>query len=314
MKFLDLSIPEKNYKQILSDILKFGTRKTNRTGTDTISLFSTNWNSGDIISSGHMPLLTCRKTYWKGALVELFWILGILQAQNPIPGAHRNNVKYLQREGCKYWDAWADENGDLGPVYGAQLTSWPRTIIEIPEDQDAYECGYDDISVKFEYINQIQNIIDTLRTNPDDRRMICTMWNPSDLNKMALPPCHYCFEFYSRPDEDGNRYLSLRWIQRSCDMPIGIGYDIMMYSFLLIMIAKMTNHIPERIYGSFGDSHVYVNQIDGVQEMINAPYIKPPKLEYTGPEYIENLNDFKLEWFKIVDYNFYKEIPLPVSV
>lgn len=290
MKILDLSAPEKNYKQILSDILDFGSKKSNRTGTDTLSLFATNWNSGDLISSGYMPLLTCRKTYWRGALVELFWILGILQAQNPIDGLDRNNIQYLTREKCNYWNAWADENGDLGPVYGAQLMEWNGCI------------------------NQIQNIIDTLRTNPDDRRMICTMWNPSELKDMALPPCHYCFEFYSRLNMHNERCLSLKWTQRSCDMPIGIGYDIMMYSFLLIMIAKMTNHKPEKIYGSFGDSHIYVNQIDGVREMIKAPYIEPPKLEYTGPDFVENLNDFKLNWFNIIDYNFYKEIPLPVSV
>lgn len=290
MKTVDIISPEKNYKNILEKIITTGTRKQNRTGTDTLSLFSTHWDSGDIISSGRIPLLTCRKTYWKGALVELFWILGILQAQNPIQGLHRNNVKYLQREGCKYWDAWANENGDLGPVYGAQLMEWDGAV------------------------NQIQNIIDTLRTNPDDRRLVCTMWNPGELKQMALPPCHYCFEFYSRPDADGNRYLSLRWTQRSCDMPVGVGYDIMMYSFLLIMIAKMTNHKPERVYGSFGDSHVYVNQIDGVKKMIAAPHIDPPYFEYTGPDYVENLNDFKLEWFKITNYVYNENIPLPVSV
>lgn len=290
MKSEDLMQPEAEYKNILNNIINFGSIKSNRTGVDTLSLFSTSWNSGNIISSGHMPLLTCRKTYWKGALVELFWILGILQAQNPIIGKDRNNIEYLTRENCKYWNAWADENGDLGPVYGAQLMEWNGNI------------------------NQIQNIIDTLRTNPDDRRLVCTMWNPSELGKMALPPCHYCFEFYSRKDKNDQRHLSLKWTQRSCDMPVGIGYDIMMYSFLLIMISKMTNHKPERIYGSFGDSHVYINQLDGVKEMISAPNIMPPVLDYSGPKYVENLNDFKLDWFKIKEYKFYKDIPLKVSV
>lgn len=287
------------YKEILKTILEKGVKKNNRTGVPTLSLFNTYWSSGTTLKDGKFPLMTCRKTYFKGALVELFWILGILQAQNPIPGKNRNNIAYLKREGCNYWDKWADENGDLGRVYGAQLMEWEDLGKSINE---VY------------YINQIQNIIDKLRTDPDDRRLVCTMWRPDELDDMALPPCHHTFEFYSKPCPDGTRELSLRWMQRSCDMPIGVPYDIVMYSLLLFMMCKLTDHVPGEVIGLFGDSHIYENQIDGVKEMIKADYIPFPDLLYTGPEHVENLNDFKLEWFKIENYVYYKDIKLPVTV
>lgn len=293
-KKLELYWPEIEYKSILKNILNEGVEKKNRTAVDTLSIFNLSWCSGRVLSLGYLPVMTCRKTYFRGAIVELFWILGILQAQNPIPETHRNNVKYLQREKCSYWDKWADENGDLGPVYGAQLTEWK--------------------TINGETINQIQQLIEKLRTNPDDRRLVCTMWNPGELSEMALPPCHYGFECYSKPLNDGTRELSLRWIQRSCDMPIGIPYDIIMYSILLFMLCKLTNHKIGQIHGLFGDCHIYKNQIDGVTEMLDAPLTLPPVLDYSGPEHVESLNDFKLEWFNIKDYNFYKDIKLPVTV
>lgn len=292
--------PEVAYKNILRDILKDGIKKQNRTGVDTLSLFNTIWNSGDLLELGHFPLMSSRKYFFKGALVELFWILGILQKQNPIKGLDRNNIEYLKREGVNYWNKWADENGDLGPVYGAQLTEWMSKSMDSPEG--------------FEGVNQIQKIIDTLRNNPDDRRMVFSMWNPGDLDKMKLPPCHWGGEFYSEPQKDGSRRLHLRWIQRSCDMPIGVPYDITMYALLLVMISKMTKHTPGKIIGLFGDSHIYENQIEGVKEMIEAPDIIPPNLVYSGPDYVESLYDFQLSWFKLENYNPYKTIDLPVVV
>ena len=307
-----LTEPEEKYKNILKDILANGTRKSNRTGTDTLSIFNTQWDSGKLLGNGYIPVMTCRKTYFKGAIVELFWILGILQKQNPILFMNRNNIAYLKREGCNYWDKWADKNGDLGPVYGAQLTEWKYDYFTSPIRP--FEFSFDNTYIYNKTLNQVEKLIETLRTNPDDRRMICTMWNPGELHLMALPPCHYCFECYSRPLDDGSRELDLRWIQRSCDMPLGVPYDIIMYSLLLMMLCKLTNHKPGKVIGLFGDSHIYVDQIDGVKESLEAPDICPPRLEYTGPEYVEDLYDFKMDWFKIVDYNYYKEIKLPVSV
>lgn len=312
MNFLE---PENNYRKILRDILTKGTVKTSRAG-DTISLFNTVWEAGpDILAAGKFPLMTCRKTYFKGALVELFWILGILQKNNPILNGYgrpidRNNVAYLKREGCNYWDKWADENGDLGPVYGKQLTEW-----SYDHAFDTIENELGSFSVfKSKIKNQILDIVEKLRTNPDDRRMVSTMWNPGELDAMALPPCHYGFEVYSRPILGAPRELSLRWIQRSCDMPLGIPYDITMYSLLLLMLCKMTDHTPGNVYGLFGDSHIYTNQIEGVKTMLEQEIFEPPTLEYTGPDYVESLYDFKLEWFNIKNYKFAKDIPLEINV
>lgn len=303
----DLLKPEKEYKELLQYIIKNGIRKNNRTGTNTISVFNTQWNSGALLEKGYFPLMSCRKYFFKGALVELFWILGILQAQNPIKDTDRNNVAYLQREGVNYWNNWADKDGNLGPVYGAQLMEWK-------------EFWYDDYGGTFsstwrcDKINQIQKIVDKLRTDPDDRRLVFSMWNPSELSKMKLPPCHWGGEFYSEPQKDGVRKLHLRWVQRSSDFPVGVPYDISIYASLLFMISKMTNHIPGKIIGLFGDSHVYENQIEGVKEMLSAPEIIPPRLIYTGPDYVKRLHDFQLDWFKLEDYKPYKIINLPVAI
>lgn len=297
--------PERQYLNILNDILKNGVRKSTRTGIDTLSLFNTSWNSGDLLKNGLFPLMTCRKTYFRGALVELFWILGILQEQDPIEFTDRNNIAYLNREGCFYWDKWADDNGNLGPVYGAQLTEWKVDSTEFTDSQ---------IYMTHRTINQIIDLINTLREDPDDRRMVCTMWNPGELEKMVLPPCHFAFECYSKPLEDGTRELSLRWIQRSADMPLGVPYDIVMYSLLLLILCKLTNHKPGTVYGLFGDSHIYINQVDSVKEMVEFEPYDPPKLIYTGPDTVKSLYDFKMEWFNIEGYNYNKSIKMAVNV
>ena len=211
---------------------------------------------------------------------------------------------YLKNENVHYWDKWADEKGDLGPVYGKQLMEW--------------DCGYFNVSkndiLERATVNQIQNIINTLRTNPDDRRLVFSMWNPGELNDMALPPCHWGGEFYSEPLENGKRRLHLRWIQRSCDMPVGVPFDICLYSLLLFMMSKMTNHEVGTVYGLFGDSHIYVNQMEGVREMISSTINVPPNLIYSGPDYVEKLEDFQLDWFSIENYKPAKIINMPVAV
>lgn len=207
--------PESCYRRILLEILEKGVLKSNRTGIDTKSIFNTSWNSGKLLTKGYFPLITMRKIFFKGALVELFWILGILQAQNPIPNTDRNNVMYLKNENVHYWDKWADEKGDLGPVYGKQLMEW--------------DCGYFNVSkndiLERATVNQIQNIINTLRTNPDDRRLVFSMWNPGELNDMALPPCHWGGEFYSEP---------LEMVNGACIFDGFKGLVICLLGFLLI--------------------------------------------------------------------------------
>ena len=174
-----------------------------------------------------------------------------------------------------------------------------------------------------------QNIIDTLRTNPDDRRLVATMWNPAKLSKMALPPCHHTMEFYSQPMEDGKRMLHTRWVQRSCDMPIGIPYDMLLYTLLNKIVALCTGHIPGHVYGLLGDSHIYVNQIDGVKEMLNRAETDEFKACPQPKLYIEDrifdiiakkgwcdLSDFAIDGsdFKIMEYKPLDKIDMPVSV
>lgn len=302
--------PEIQYLSILDDILKYGVKKSNRTGIDTYSLFNTVWDSGELLKIGRFPLMTTRKTYFKGALVELFWILGILQKQDPICHTDRNNVAYLKRAGCDYWDKWADENGDLGPVYGAQLTEWKYDY----KAELSYDKNDNTIYMYHKTMNQVDELVKKLRENPDDRRLVCTMWNPGELDEMALPPCHYCFECYSKPLLNGSRELSLRWVQRSCDMPLGVPYDITMYSLLLIILCKLTSHKPGTVYGLFGDSHIYENQVEGVKQMLKNEVYEAPNLVYTGPEHVNSLYDFKMEWFNITDYKYHKAVDLAVNV
>jgi thymidylate synthase len=303
MKFDD------TYVSVLKHIMNKGTRKQNRTGTDTLSVFNTQiCAEEDAEGYNNIPLSNLRKVYFKGALIEVLWILGLHMKDERYSNLPQTNTQYLLDHGVKYWQPWADKDNNLGPVYGAQLTDW----------NDG--CNS---------INQIQNIIDTLRTNPDDRRLVATMWNPSKLSAMALPPCHHTMEFYSQPMEDGKRMLHTRWIQRSCDMPIGIPYDMLLYTLLNKIVALCTGHIPGHVYGLLGDSHIYVNQIDGVKEMLNRAETDEFKACPQPKLYIEDrifdiiakkgwcdLSDFAIDGsdFKIMEYKPLDKIDMPVSI
>ena len=300
---------DETYVNVLQYIMENGTRKQNRTGTDTLSVFNTQIAAEeDAEGYINIPLSNLRKVYFKGALIEILWILGLHMKDERYSSLPQTNTQYLLDHGVKYWQPWADKDNNLGPVYGAQLVDW----------NDG--CNS---------INQIQNIIDTLRTNPDDRRLVATMWNPSKLSAMALPPCHHTMEFYSQPMEDGKRMLHTRWIQRSCDMPIGIPYDMLLYTLLNKIVALCTGHIPGHVYGLLGDSHIYVNQIDGVKEMLNRAKTDEFKACPQPKLFIEDrifdiiankgwcdLEDFAIDGsdFKIVEYNPMAKIDMPVSV
>lgn len=294
--------PELSYLDLIDKILTNGVKKDNRTGVKTLSLFANcSWESRDLLQNNRFPLFTHRKVYFRSALVELFWILGIIQKQSPIKDSNgneldRNNIAYLKANNCNYWDKWANENGDLGPVYGAQLENWND-----------------------EGINQIDNLINTLKTNPDDRRMVCTMWNPSKLKNMALPPCHYAFECYSKPLENGTRELNIKWTQRSVDVLLGLPYDICLYSWLTIMLAKLTNHVPGTVYGSFGDTHIYENQIDIAEKILkdvskvgNVP--EPPYYALNPNKQYNLLTDFTLDDMIINNYTYRNIYKINVNV
>ncbi|MBQ2982772.1 MAG: thymidylate synthase [Lachnospiraceae bacterium] len=318
---------DETYVKVLQHIMENGTRKQNRTGTDTLSVFNTQiCAEEDAEGYNNIPLSNLRKVYFKGALIEVFWILGLHMKDERYSNLPQTNTQYLLDHGVKYWQPWANKDNNLGPVYGAQLVNWHDYKLVFPED---YDYGVHGVEYKSVYVNQIQNIIDTLRTNPDDRRLVATMWNPAKLSKMALPPCHHTMEFYSQPTPDGKRILHTRWMQRSCDMPIGIPYDMLLYTLLNKIVALCAGHIPGHVYGLLGDSHIYVNQIDGVKEMLNRAETEEFKACPQPKIYIEDrifdiitekgwcdLSDFNIDGsdFKLVEYKPLAKIDIPVSV
>ena len=212
----------KQYLDILNRILTEGTQKGDRTGTGTISIFGT--QSRYNLADG-FPLLTTKKLHLKSIIYELLWFL-----------QGDTNVKYLQEHGVRIWNEWADENGELGPVYGHQWRSWPD-----------YAGGT---------IDQIQYVVDQLKNNPDSRRMIVSAWNVAEVNKMALPPCHTIFQFYTAPLPDGRRRLSLQLYQRSADTFLGVPFNIASYALLLQMMAQVCDMVPGDFIHTTGDTHL----------------------------------------------------------
>lgn len=318
---------DETYVKVLQHIMENGTRKQNRTGTDTLSVFNTQiCAEEDAEGYNNIPLSNLRKVFFKGALIEVLWILGIHTKDERYSSLPQTNTQYLLDHGVKYWQPWADENNNLGPIYGSQLVNWRDYKMVFPKD---YECGVSGAEFESIHVNQIQNIIDKLRTNPDDRRLVATMWNPSKLSEMALPPCHHTMEFYSQPMPDGKRMLHTRWMQRSCDMPIGIPYDMLLYTLLNKIVALCTGHTPGHVYGLLGDSHIYVNQIDGVKEMLTRAetddfracpqpkiYIEDRIFDIISEKGWCDLNDFAIDGsdFKLVEYKPLDKIDMPVSV
>lgn len=252
---------DSGFYDILDEIMTEGDEKPTRCdGVSAKSVFNRILVCED--SSGYegFPLSKLRKIHYKGAIIEMLWLLGLHMKDERYKDLPITNIQYLQDHNVNYWNPWADESGNLGPVYGKQLVSWTQKKVV----QDAMEGNE---YVIYNHINQIQEIINRIRKNPDDRRLVANMWNPADLEKMALPPCHYCVEFYSRI-ENGKRVLDTRWIQRSCDMIVGIPYNAMMYTILNKIVALCTGHIPGIVSGCLGNCHVYSNQYEAATEIL----------------------------------------------
>lgn len=318
---------DETYINVLRHIMENGTRKQNRTGTDTLSVFNTQiCAEEDAEGYNNIPLSNLRKVYFKGALIEVLWILGLHMKDEYYSKLSQTNTQYLLDHGVKYWQPWADKNNNLGPVYGKQLVNWEKPIIINPT---IVMDGQENVLKGYKTFNQIQNIIEKLRTNPDDRRLVATMWNPGEIEDMALPPCHHTMEFYSQPMKDGKRMLHTRWMQRSCDMPIGIPYDMLLYTLLNKIVALCSGHIPGHVYGLLGDSHIYINQIDGVKEMLKRSESSEFKACPQPKLYIEDrifdivakkgwcdLSDFAIDGsdFKLVTYEPLAKIDMLVSV
>jgi thymidylate synthase len=264
---------EHAYLDLLRDILANGTDTTDRTGTGTRSVFGRQIRAD--LSHG-FPLLTTKKVHFKSVAVELLWFVKGL-----------TNVRWLQERGVTIWDEWADENGELGPVYGKQWRRWTG-----PDGQE---------------IDQLANVLDQIRRTPDSRRLIVSAWNPADVPSMALPPCHSMFQFYV-----ANGRLSLQLYQRSADMFLGVPFNIASYALLLAMVAQVTGYEPGEFVHTFGDAHIYSNHMDQVNEQLSRPPRALPTLSLNPA--VTELFAFEYEDIAIQDYDPHPRIAAPVAV
>ncbi|MGP1436599.1 MAG: thymidylate synthase [Phocaeicola sp.] len=263
----------KQYLDLLNRILTEGVEKTDRTGTGTISIFG---NQTRFNLDNGFPLLTTKKLHLKSIIYELLWFL-----------KGDTNVKYLQEHGVSIWNEWADENGDLGPVYGHQWRAWPD-----------YNGGV---------IDQISNVVDLIKHRPDSRRMIVSAWNPAEVDKMALPPCHTMFQFYV-----ANGRLSLQLYQRSADTFLGVPFNIASYALLLLMMAQVTGLKAGDFIHTTGDTHIYLNHVDQCKLQLTREPRPLPTMKL-NPD-IKSLFDFKYEDFKLENYNPWPHISGQVAV
>ena len=261
------------YLKLLDRILTEGATKTDRTGTGTMSVFG---NQMRFDMADGFPLLTTKKLHLKSIIYELLWFL-----------RGDTNVHYLQEHGVRIWNEWADENGELGPVYGHQWRSWPD-----------YNGGT---------IDQIQNVVDMIKNHPDSRRMMVTAWNPAEVEQMALPPCPCLFQFYVA---DGR--LSLQLYQRSADTFLGVPFNIASYALLLQMMAQVTGLQPGEFIHTTGDTHLYLNHLDQARlQLTRTP--RPLPTMKINPD-VKNLFDFHYEDFQLEGYDPWPHFAATVSV
>jgi len=261
------------YHQFLEYILANGTFKEDRTGTGTISVFGYQMRFN--LEEG-FPLLTTKKLHTKSIIHELLWFL-----------QGSTNIKYLKDNGVSIWDEWADENGNLGPVYGYQWRNWPTP-----------NGGH---------IDQITQVIEMIKKNPDSRRLIVSAWNVADINQMKLPPCHAFFQFYVA---DGK--LSCQLYQRSADIFLGVPFNIASYALLLLMVAQVCNLKPGEFVHTLGDAHLYSNHIEQAKLQLTRDFRPLPKLKI-NPN-VKSIFDFKFEDFELTDYNPHPHIKAAVAV
>ena len=263
----------KQYLDLLDHVLNKGFRKTDRTGTGTISVFGYQMRFDLAIG---FPLLTTKKLHLKSIIHELLWFL-----------KGSTNTKYLIENGVTIWNEWADENGELGPVYGYQWRSWPK---------------HDGT-----FIDQISNVIHSIQTTPDSRRHIVSAWNVGELDKMALPPCHLLFQFYVAGGK-----LSCQMYQRSCDIFLGVPFNIASYALLTMMMAQSTGLEPGEFIYTLGDAHIYLNHMDQVKLQLTREPFPLPVMSLNKE--IKNILDFKYEDFKLENYQAHPHIKGQIAV
>lgn len=261
------------YLNLMEHVLDNGTDKGDRTGTGTRSIFGHQMRFD--LSEG-FPVTTTKKLHLRSIIHELLWFL-----------KGDSNIRYLKENGVSIWDEWADENGDLGPVYGVQWRSWPT-----PDGQ---------------HIDQIQNLVDSLTNNPNSRRHIVNAWNVAEIETMALPPCHCLFQFYV-----GDGKLSCQLYQRSADIFLGVPFNIASYALLTMMLAQVTGYQPGDFIHTLGDAHLYANHFEQAElQLTRDPHPLPTM--WINPE-VTSIFDFKYEDFKLIDYVAHKNIKAPIAV
>jgi thymidylate synthase len=263
----------RQYLDLMRHVLEHGTRKDDRTGTGTLSVFGPQLRFD--LQAG-FPLLTTKKVHLKSVIHELLWFL-----------EGETNTRYLKENGVSIWDEWADENGELGPVYGYQWRSWPA-----PDGR---------------HIDQISKVIGDIRSNPDSRRLIVSAWNVADLDKMALLPCHAFFQFYVA---DGR--LSCQLYQRSADLFLGVPFNIASYALLTLMVAQVCGLKPGEFVHALGDTHLYANHLEQAREQLTRVPRKLPAMKLNPA--IRNIFDFRYEDFTLEAYDPYPAIKAPVAV
>lgn len=269
---------EMSYAGRLSEVLLYGQERPDRTGTGTIGSFAVPM-SFDLRHG--FPILQGKKIFWKSVLTEFLWFLR----------AEPNN-DFLREHDVHIWDAWADENGLLGRIYGVQWRKWRKP--------------------NGETVDQLRNALNTLRTNPYDRRILVSAWNPGELEEMALPPCHILFQFYATPDG----YLDLFMYQRSADMFLGVPFDIASYAIMLELFARLTQRKARFLNTTYGDTHIYKNHVEQVKEYLD----RIPKLPDSAPMLLIaaradlDLDNLTHDDFELVDYNPMPAIKAPISV
>ena len=263
----------KQYLDLLDHVMKNGIKKTDRTGTGTVSVFG--YQMRFDLEEG-FPALTTKKLHLKSIIHELLWFL-----------KGDTNVKYLQDKGVSIWNAWADENGDLGPIYGHQWRSWPAS--------------------GGSKIDQISQVIQSIKSDPDSRRHMVSAWNVGELDKMALPPCHILFQFYVA---DGK--LSCQLYQRSADIFLGVPFNIASYALLLMMVAQVTELKPGEFVHTFGDAHIYLNHMEQVKEQLSRKPYELPVMRINRNK--KNIFDFEYEDFDLLNYKAHPHIKGEIAV
>ncbi len=263
----------KQYHDLMRHVLDVGVRKTDRTGTGTTSVFGYQMRFN--LQEG-FPLLTTKKVHTKSIIHELLWFL-----------KGETNIKYLKENGVSIWDEWADEKGNLGPVYGYQWRSWPTP-----------NGGH---------IDQITQVIDMIKKNPDSRRLIVSAWNVADINNMKLPPCHAFFQFYV-----ANNKLSCQLYQRSADIFLGVPFNIASYALLTMMVAQVCNLEVGEFIHTLGDAHLYSNHIEQAKLQLTRDFRALPTLKINKD--ITSIFDFKFEDFELLNYDPHPHIKAPVAV